>query len=193
VRIAISPDENPGDSGAVSADGYAERGLNVMVCMYLARALARCGQDAWFNPDITYVERVARANVDGTAVLVACAHNESTPGRSGTQFVFCTGGPVFGRQGEAARAVYAALANIPGWPPRVADAIEDVYECCQFSGDTVYCELLYMSPEDEAIWSRPGYFEAAGEAMAQGLARAYGFAYVPLQPPPFSWWATASG
>jgi N-acetylmuramoyl-L-alanine amidase len=198
VRIAISPDENPDDSGSVSASGVTERSVNLRVAYALRDALSRCGQDVWFDPTITYVERVRIANRDGTSLLVACAHNESTPGLSGTQFVFCPGGAVWGQQGEAARNVMAELAMIPGWPRRRADAIEAVYECCEFSLDTVYIEYLFMSPEDEYLWSQPGYAMAAAEATARGLARTYGFAYVPSpdQVPAGSagtWWWDASG
>lgn len=197
MRIAISPDENPGDSGSVAQDGTTERSVNLLVAGALLAALGRCRQDAWFDPDITYVERVARANGDGTLVLVACAHNESTPGKRGTQFVFCPGGAVVGRQGMAAANVYAHLREIPGWPPRIPDAIEDVYECCEFEKDTVYCELLFMSLDDEPIWSAPWYPAAAAEAIAQGLAVTYGFDYVPPgvpvwpSPPSLTWWDTS--
>lgn len=178
MRIAISPDENPGDTGSVSAGGVTERSVNVAVATALQAALTRCGQDAWFDPTITYIERVNRANADGSALLVACAHNESTRGLSGTQFVFCGGGQTFGRQAAAANAVYAALAKIAGWPPRRADAVEAVYECCAFDGDTVYTEYLFMSPDDEPLWSRPDYPQLAAEATARGLAATYGFPYI---------------
>jgi N-acetylmuramoyl-L-alanine amidase len=198
VRIAISPDENLGDSGSVSASGVTERSVNLSVAWRLVSALARCGQDVWLDPNISYVERVRQANADGTRLLVACAHNESTPGRSGTQFVFCPGGVTFGRQAEAARQVYAQLANIPSWPPRRPDAIEAVYECCQFDYDTVYIEYLYMSPDDEPLWSADWYAQAAAEATAAALARTYGFTYVAHSDHVISglrspWWWDASG
>lgn len=178
MRIAISPDENPGQSGSVAADGTTERSVNLLVAGALRDALVRCGQDAWFDPTITWDERVATANGDGTALLVATAHNESTDGQSGTQFVFCPGGLTFGHQSAAAAAVYGELAKLPGWPARRGDAVENVVECCAFNGDTVYCELLYMSPQDEPLWSAPGYPRRAAEAIARGLASTYGFAYV---------------
>jgi N-acetylmuramoyl-L-alanine amidase len=178
MRIAISPDENPGDSGSVAADGTTERSVNLGVATALQAALARCGQDVWFDPTITYVDRTAKANSDGTQLLVACAHNESTAGLSGTQFVFCTGGEGFGRQAAAADAVYAELAKLPNWPARRSNVDEAIYECCQFGGDTVYIEYLYMSPEDETIWSQPTYPQDAAEATARGLAATYGFTYV---------------
>jgi hypothetical protein len=153
--------------------------VNVRVAAALQAALVRCGQDAWFDPSITFVDRVARANGDGTSLLVACAHNESTPGLSGTQFVFCPGGQSFGRQAAAAAAVYAQLAQIPGWPARRGDAVENIYECCAFGGDTCYAELLFMSPDDERQWSRADYPALAGEAIARGLANTYGFTYTP--------------
>lgn len=184
MRIALSPDENPGDSGSVAADGTTERSVNLEVCDALYVALARCGQDVWFNETITYVERVAIANGDGTRLLVACAHNESTPGLSGTQFVFCPGGQASGFQSLAAANVYVELATIPGWPQRRPDAVEDIYECCAFNGDTLYCELLYMSPQDQVLWSRPDYAATVAEEMAQGLAITYRFDYVPPVPSP---------
>lgn len=178
MRIAISPDENPGDPGSASADGISERSVNLGVAAALRDALARCGQDVWFDPDLTFEERVARANGDGTALLVACAHNSSTPGASGTQFVFCPGGQEFGRQAAAAAAVYAQLAQLPGWPARRGDAVEEVYEACAFAGDTVYIEYLFMSPDDRVLWGQPGYAVRVAEATARGLAATYGFTYV---------------
>jgi hypothetical protein len=180
MRIAISPDENPGDSGSVAADGTTERSVNVRVCLALLQALLRCGQDAWFFPNMTYQQRVAAANGDGTSLLVACAHNESTPGLSGTQFVFCPGGRSFGRQAAAADAVYRELAQLPGWRGRRGDVEENIYECCAFDRDTVYCEYLFMSPDDEPLWSASGYAERVAEATARGLAAIYGFTYVPV-------------
>lgn len=179
MRIAISPDENPGDSGSVAADGTTERSVNLRVAYALRSALVRCGQDAWFDPNITYVERVSRANTDGTGLLVACAHDVSTPGVSGGTFVFCSGGLTYGRQSAAADAVYGELAKIAGWPARRGNTIEDVYECCAFSGDTVYAEYLCMSPDDEPLWSRSDYGVLAAEATARGLASVYGFPYIP--------------
>ena len=77
MRIAISPDENPGDPGAVH-NGIVERDVNIKVATALQAALQRCGQDAWFDAGITFEERVAKANSDGTQLLVACAHNAAT-------------------------------------------------------------------------------------------------------------------
>jgi len=198
MRFALSPDENPGDSGSVAADGTTERSVNLLVAFALQTALLRCRQDAEFDPTITYEERVLQANGDGTDVLVACAHNESTPGLTGTEFVFCSGGATWGLQGDAARNVYAQLALIPGWPRRIPDAIEQVYECCEFAKDTVYIEYLFMSDVDRALWAQPWYPVAAAEATCRGLARTYGFEYV--APPAegaglarSGWWANASG
>jgi len=184
VRIAISPDEDPGATGSVAADGTPERSVNIDVASALLGALLRCGQDAWFDPDITYIQRVARANSDGTEVLVACAHDISTPGARGGCFVFCPGGEEFGRQAQAADAVYANLAMLPGWPPRRPNVVEDVYECCAFNGDTVYVEYLCMSPDDEPLWSAPNYAPRVAEATARALSSVYGFAYVPQGPAP---------
>lgn len=190
MRIAISCDENPGDSGSVAANGTPERVVNVRVATALESVLRRCGVDAWFDSSITYVERVARANSDGSSVLVACAHNESTPGFSGTQFVFCPGGQSFGKQSAAAAAVYAELDKLTvagpsgtlTWPKRLSDAVENIYECCNFDGDTVYIEYLAMSVDDQPWWSRSDYPSLVTEATARALAVVYGFTYVPVVP-----------
>jgi N-acetylmuramoyl-L-alanine amidase len=179
MRIAISPDENPGDPGSVAADGTTERSVNLKVATALSDVLRRCGQDAWFDPNITFNDRVAKANSDGTNLLVACAHNESTPGRSGTEFVFCEGGLQFGKQAQAADAVYQELAKLPDWPPRRPNVVEAVAECCNFNSDTVYIEFLFMSPEDRVISSRPNYAQDVAEAVARGLASTYGFPFRP--------------
>lgn len=192
MRVAISPDENSDDPGSVAPDGTTERSLNLRVAGALLVALTRSGVDAWFDPTITYVDRVGLANADGTDVLVACAHNESTPLERGTQFVFCAGGQLFGQQAQAATNVYQHLAQLPGWPFRRPDAVEAVYECCMFQRDTVYVEYLYMNDADAVLWKRPEYPQLVAEATAQGLAQTYHFAYVPPKEPAgvLNWWDT---
>ena len=187
MRIAISPDENPGQPGAVAADGTEEATLNGAVASALQVALQRCGQDAWFDPSLTREDRVAQANGDGSALLVSCSHNTNTAGLSGTQFVFCYGGQTFGLQAPAADAVYAELAKFASWPPRCPDAVNDIYECCAFERDTVLVRYLFMSPDDEPIWSREDYAADVAEATARGLAAVYGFAYAPPRPAPRVW------
>lgn len=193
MRIAISPDEDPDQTGSVAADGTTERSVNLQVARALQVAFQRCGQDAWFEPGITYIERVTRANADGTELLVACAHDVSTPGVSGGCFVFCPGGLEFGKQAHAADSVYASLAVLPGWPARRPNVVEDVYECCAFDGDTVYIEYLCMSPDDEPLWSAPNYAMRVAEATCRALSSVYGFPYVPQGPIVLSTPAPGSG
>lgn len=183
MRIAISPDENPGDSGSVAADGTPERDVNLRVCVPLLAALKRCNQDVWFDPTITYFDRVSRANSDGTTLLVACAHDVSTPGVSGGCAVFCPGGQSFGNQARAADAIFAELLSQGLTSRRRADVVENIYECCAFDGDTAYIELNCMSVDDEPRWSAPDYGRRAAEAMARALGGVYGFAYVPPAAP----------
>jgi hypothetical protein len=188
MRIAISPDENPGDTGAVAQNGTEAATLNGAAASALQVALQRCGQDAWFDPSLTREERVAKADGDGTDVLVTCSHNESTPGLSGTQFVFCTGGQTYGLQGPAADAVYAQLAEIADWPARIADAVsDDAYECCAFPRDVVFVRYLYLSPDDEHLWGQQDYAAGVAEATARGLAATFDFSYVAVPPPPRIW------
>ncbi len=191
VRICISPDENPGDPGTTVDPWITERALNVQVASALEAALKRCGQDAWFDGGITYEERVARANSDGTHLLVACAHNAG--GGSGTRFLVCPGGhesqtPTWrdgspNRQDQLAAAVGAELVAAgvsPGWK----EEDEAVYECCQFWADSLYCELLFMdNVSDQAIYHQPDYPSRAAEAIAKGIAKVFGFAYVPPPAP----------
>lgn len=179
MRVTISCDEDPGQPGSVAADGTTERSVNIRVALALQAVLERCGVQQSFDPNIGVVQRVAQANRDGTDLLVACAHNSSTDGASGTQFVFSPGGEQFGRQAVAADAVYGELRLLPGWPARRGNIEENVYECWAFNRDTVYAELLFMSPQDRALWSRPDYAPMVAEAMVRGLAKVYGFAYLP--------------
>jgi hypothetical protein len=59
---------------------------------------------------------------------------------------------------------------------------EQVYECCAFNRDTVYCELLFQTNADDlAVIKSPGYHARAAEALCAGLAATYGFAYAPPQ------------
>jgi len=193
MRIAISPDENPGDPGTTADPTITERDLNVRVAGALQEALQRCGQDAWFDPSITFVDRVQRANSDRTDLLVAVAHNAG--GGQGMRALFCPGGhqtdvPTWSdgrpnRQDDLAAAVGAELEAaqlVDWWSPED----EAVFECCQFQFDTGYLELEFMdSPHDQAIYRQPGYPAAAAEAVTRAVAHVYGFTYVaPAVPQP---------
>ena len=186
MRIAISPDENPGDPGSVGPDSTTERSVNVRIATALEAALRRCGQDAWFDPSITFTQRVQRANADGTTLLIACANNEDTPGVSGTQFVFCApDGPSFGHQAALADAIFAELWSGGLTSGRRRDFLGAIAECCDFRGDTAYVEFSCMSPDDQHFWSDPHWAVAVAEATARGVAKVFGFAYlVPTPPPP---------
>jgi hypothetical protein len=61
---------------------------------------------------------------------------------------------------------------------------EQVAECCDFNGDSVYIEFAYeTNPADVATISQPDYPVRAAELVAQGLAQTFGFAYAPpVQP-----------
>ncbi len=185
MRIAISPDENPGDPGAVH-NGIVERDVNIKVATALQTALQRSGQDAWFNPNITFEQRVAEANADGTQLLVACAHNAAgSPAAEGALFLFCAGddagasAKAFGHQQLLAARVGAALVA-GGLVAHWGEYVEDVYECCVFNNDTLYCELGYeTNPDDAARIKQPDYPTRAAELIAQGVASALGFPYAP--------------
>jgi len=197
MRIAISPDENPGDPGAVH-NGIVERTVNVAVATALQAALKRCGQDAWFNPSITYQERVDEANKDGSQLLVACAHNAAgSPAAEGALFIVCPvnndGGAAalaFGHQKALAEKV-GELLVAGGLAGHFGFYAEEVYECCAFNGDTLYCELGYeTNPTDAARIKQPDYPVRAAELIAQGIAAVMGFNYSPLHPvsaPPPEW------
>lgn len=180
MKFAISPDEDPGQSGAVAADGTKERDVNVLVAGALAKALQRCGQEVTVDFSIGVVERVARANADGTNVLVACAHNGSNDKSvRGCQMVYCPGGDA-GGQHDAGQAVAKRLVTQGIATQQLGDAVEDVYECCAFNHDTVYAEILFMSNADDlAVIHSAGYAARAAEAICQGLADHYGFKYAP--------------
>lgn len=183
MKFGISCDENPGDPGAVHS-GIVERDLNIAVGTELARALLRCDQSAWADFSITYEQRVARANSNGTDVLVACAHNASSnPAAEGAQLIICPGGDALFNQGAIAAAVGAQL---------VADGIaqhygvihEQVYECCGFDRCSVYVEFLFeTNPRDVARIHAAGYAHDAAESLCRGLSKALGFRYVAERPP----------
>lgn len=188
MKFTISCDEDPGQPGAVAADGTVERDVNMAVGNMLIAALQRCGQSVAADFSIGVVERVARANSDGSDVLVACAHNGSSDASvRGTQMVYCPGGNVEGQKvagDTVAQAIIAAGIS----PRQLGDAVEQVYECCSFNKDTVYTEFLFMSnAEDLAMIHSAGYARRAAEAACQGLASHYGFAYVAPPAPPASW------
>jgi hypothetical protein len=186
MKIALSPDEDPGQPGAVAADGTVERDVNIVVGNALKAALERCGQSVTFDTSIGVVDRVARANNDGTELIVANAHNGSRdPSVRGCQFVFAPGGETSGNQGPAADQVGKQLVESGVATQRLGNAIVNVYECWAFNRDTLYVEYLFMSnPDDLAKIHSAGYAEAAADAVARGLAVAYGFAWVPREAPP---------
>jgi len=185
MRIAISPDENPGDPGAVHS-GIVERDVNIAVATALEASLKRCGQDAWFDPSLTYEERVAKANSDGTQLLVACAHNASgSPAAEGALFLFCKGddngaaAKAFGHQSLLAQKCGDSLLS-GGLVAHWSEYVEDVYECCAFNGDTLYCEFGYeTNPDDAARIKQPDYPPRAAELLCGGIAPAMGFGYAP--------------
>lgn len=189
MRIAISPDENPGDPGAVD-NGIVERDVNIAVAQQLQAALQRCGQDAWFNPNITFEQRVTEANKDGTSLLVACAHNAAgSPAAEGALFLFCKGdddgasAKAFGKQMLLAEKCGESLTG-GGLVAHWNVYIEDVYECCVFDSDTLYCEFGYeTNPSDAATIKQPDYAHRAAELLCQGIAAAEGFAYAPIVHP----------
>jgi len=198
MRIAISPDENPGDPGTTADPAITERDLNVKVATALEAALQRCGQDAWFDHSITFEERVNKANADGTRALVACAHNAG--GGEGTVFVFCDGGheaqtPRWSdgsanQQDRLAQRIGVHLVG-DGVSPRWTTFDENVFESCDFQFDTAYIEYLFMdNAGDQARLASPDYPQRAAEATVKGLADVFGFAYVapgsspaPVDPP----------
>lgn len=180
MRFGISCDEDPGQPGT-TAGGLIERDENVKVAGFLQAALQRSGQDVWFDDTITFVQRVAQANADGTDVLVACAHNAAgSSDAEGTVFVFCPpDGRNFGKQSAAANNVGSELVKA-GIAGRWGMYDEEVYECCAFTRDTVYCEILFQTnPRDLQRMKQPGYHHDAAEAICRGLAATYGFSYVP--------------
>ncbi len=190
MRIAISPDENPGDPGAVD-NGIVERTVNIAVATALAAALKRCGQDVWFDPSITFEQRVAKANSDGTQLLVACAHNAAgSPAAEGALFLFCNfngdGGAAakaFGRQQLLATKCGESLVA-GGLVEHWGEYVEEVYECCVFDGDTLYCEFGYeTNPTDAARIKQPDYPVRAAELLCAGIAAAEGFPFAPLVHP----------
>jgi len=184
VKFALSCDENPGDSGT-TAGGVAERTMNIRVALALQVALRRCHQTVWFDPTITYVQRVAKANAGGYDVLFACAHNAAgSPAAEGAQFIFCGAvAHTLGKQALAAKNVGDELVKA-GVVLRWSTYDENVVECCDFNKDSVYCEFLFQTnPRDLAEEKKASYPVAAAEAACRGLARTYGFAYVPVAVP----------
>jgi N-acetylmuramoyl-L-alanine amidase len=179
MKFAISPDEPPGDPGT-TAGGIIERDLNILVGNELVKALQRCGQSVWFDPSLQPLQRVTEANANGTDVLFICAHNYSVGGMGeGTVFIFCPGGRAIGKQMLAAQNVGAELIAA-GLSGRWVAVDEQLYETCNFNKDSVWCEFLYQSnAQDLATIKSPGYPTRAAEAACKGLAKTYGFAYVP--------------
>jgi hypothetical protein len=177
MLIEISPDENSGDTGT-TAGGVIERDLNIKVATALQTALQRCGQNVNFDPTITYVQRVAKVNAEHADLLVACAHNAaSSPAAEGAMFVFAPGGLSYGKQYLAAENVGAALIAA-GLVGRWTTYVENVYECTA-NCDVCYIEFAYQTNADDlASITRADYPQRAAEAVAQGLAKTYGFTYI---------------
>jgi N-acetylmuramoyl-L-alanine amidase len=183
--VTISPDEDPGQPGAVAADGTIEREVNIAVADVLIESLKRCGFDVRADFSIGVVERVARANSDGSGALVAVAHNGSgNADTNGCQFVFCPGGQGNGQQNEGATNIADELISAGIAQQRLGDAVEQIYECCAFNNDTLYVECLFLSnARDLAKIHEPTYPTDCAEAITRGVCKTYGVPYVPVVPP----------
>lgn len=180
MRIAISPDENPGDPGAI-ANGIVERDVNVKVAAALEAALKRCGQEAWFDPDITFTQRIEKANSDGTQLLVACAHNAAgSPNAEGALFLFCDAQAHDVGHQQALADNCGHLLVQSGLVAHYGTYNEAVAECCDFNGDSLYVEFGYeTNPSDAAHIRQPDYPAYAAECLAQGIAWTLQFPYAP--------------
>jgi hypothetical protein len=124
-------------------------------------------------------------------LLVACAHNAAgSPAAEGALFLFCDvngdGGAAakaFGRQQLLAEKCGESLVA-GGLVAHWSEYAEQVYECCVFDHDTLYCEFGYeTNPTDAANIKQPDYPSRAAELLCAGIAAAEGFGYAPVVHP----------
>lgn len=172
-KIYLSPSSQPENKYAYGNTNEQEQCRRIAAACEVA--LKRCGFEVVNGSYGTMYERVAESN-SWCADLHVPIHTNAYDGKvSGTR-VFC-----FNTTGEgykAAVCVFNALAPVTPGTSESVTPNQDLYEVDYASAPTVYIEVEFHDVAACAKWIIENVV-VIGEAIAKGICKYYGVAYVP--------------
>lgn len=172
-KIYLSPSSQPENKYAYGNTNEQEQCRRIAAACEVA--LKRCGFEVVNGSYGTMYERVAESN-SWCADLHVPIHTNAYDGQvSGTR-VFC-----FNTTGEgykAAVCVFNALAPVTPGTSESVTPNQDLYEVDYASAPTVYIEVEFHDVAACAKWIIENVV-VIGEAIAKGICKYYGVAYVP--------------
>ena len=172
-KIYLSPSSQPENIYAYGNTNEQEQCRRIAAACEVA--LKRCGFEVVNGSYGTMYDRVAESNAWCADLHVAIHTNAYNGNVSGTR-IFC-----FNESGEgnkAAVCVFDALAPItPGTSESVSEN-SDLYEVNCAHAPTVYIEVEFHDVAACAKWIIENVV-VIGEAIAKGICKYYGVAYVP--------------
>lgn len=173
AKIYLSPSSQPENAYAYGNTNEQEQCRRIAAACEVA--LKRCGFEVVNASRGSMYERVAESNAWGADLHVPI-HTNSYDGKvSGTRiFCFNTTGAGY----KASKCVFDALAPItPGTSENVS-VNQNLYEVDYASAPTVYIEVEFHDVAACAKWIIENVVPV-GEAIAKGICKYYGVAYVP--------------
>lgn len=173
AKIYLSPSSQPENAYAYGNTNEQEQCRRIAAACEVA--LKRCGFEVVNASRGSMYERVAESNAWGADLHVPI-HTNSYDGKvSGTRiFCFNTTGAGY----KAAKCVFDALAPItPGTSENVS-VNQNLYEVDYANAPTVYIEVEFHDVAACAKWIIENVVPV-GEAIAKGICKYYGVAYVP--------------
>lgn len=173
AKIYLSPSSQPENAYAYGNTNEQEQCRRIAAACEVA--LKRCGFEVVNASRGSMYERVAESNA-WDADLHVPIHTNSYDGKvSGTRiFCFNTTGAGY----KASKCVFDALAPItPGTSENVS-VNQNLYEVDYANAPTVYIEVEFHDVAACAKWIIENVVPV-GEAIAKGICKYYGVAYVP--------------
>lgn len=173
AKIYLSPSSQPENAYAYGNTNEQEQCRRIAAACEVA--LKRCGFEVVNASRGSMYERVAESNAWGADLHVPI-HTNSYDGKvSGTRiFCFNTTGAGY----KASKCVFDALAPItPGTSENVS-VNQNLYEVDYANAPTVYIEVEFHDVAACAKWIIENVVPV-GEAIAKGVCKYYGVAYVP--------------
>ena len=172
-KIYLSPSSQPENIYAYGNTNEQEQ------CRRIANAcevaLKRCGFEVVNGSYGTMYERVAESNAWCADLHVPIHTNAYDGNVSGTR-VFCFS--ITGEGYKAAKCVFDALAPITPGTSESVSVNQSLYEVDYAKAPTVYTEVEFHDVAACAKWIIENVVPV-GEAIAKGICKYYGVAYVP--------------
>lgn len=172
-KIYLSPSSQPENAYAYGNTNEQEQCRRIAAACEVA--LKRCGFEVVNASRGSMYERVAESNAWGADLHVPI-HTNSYDGKvSGTRiFCFSTTGAGY----KASKCVFDTLAPLtPGTSENVS-VNQNLYEVDYANAPTVYIEVEFHDVAACAKWIIENVVPV-GEAIAKGICKYYGVAYVP--------------